>query len=108
MPLQAGNQNSQTHKGGDARCCNCSVFCSWQSRSCFSQTEWLDSSEVMGSPFFLLQERDTEATQGRPGSIRLYLLTVTLSVGAALVLFLPEWAVPASSNAKYWNGLVAF
>lgn len=50
----------------------------------------------------------TEVAQGRPSSIRLYLLTLTLSVGAALVLFLPEWTVPAPSNAKYWNGLVAF
>jgi putative nucleotidyltransferase with HDIG domain len=41
-------------------------------------------------------------------AVRLYLLTAFLSVGAGIVLFLPEWGTPSPANSKYWNGLVAF
>ncbi len=35
-------------------------------------------------------------------------LLLALSLASAAVLLLPEWYIPAASDTKYWNGLVAF
>jgi len=44
----------------------------------------------------------------RKDSLRLYLLTVMLSVLTGIGLFLPEWSFPSVMQSQYWNGLVAF
>ncbi len=44
----------------------------------------------------------------RSNRLSFYLLTLAVSVGAGIVLFVPAWAFPEPSQTKYWNGLVAF
>lgn len=50
----------------------------------------------------------SELVSERRDSLRLYLLTALLSGLAGIVLFLPDWTFPSSSQPQYWNGLVAF
>src|SRR5207247_8292544 len=72
---------------------------------------WLDSSGVPGPPRFSSQLVDgdmSERSSQRQDSLRLYLLTAFLSALSGVALFLPDWAIPSSVPAQYWNGLVAF
>lgn len=44
----------------------------------------------------------------RVARLRLYGLVGLVCLGAASLLVLPEWQIPAVSSASFWNGLVAF
>src|SRR6266705_831461 len=73
---------------------------------------WWHTSAGVGSLRFLLGTTEIRVAMSE-GSIRsnrlsFYLLTLAVSVGAGIVLFVPAWAFPEPSQTKYWNGLVAF